>query len=155
MATFRVKGLDDFVKQLTELEQNADKVINEAVYKGAGVLADAVREEIENLPEHENGTPGGVKEYERQAMLEGMGIAPVQADGDGLLNAKVGFDGYYAMSDGSKKPIPMIARSINSGTSFSQKQPFVRKAVRGKRTEVEKAMQEVFENEVNKIMNKK
>lgn len=146
--------MDDFLRQLAKLEQDTDKIINEAVYTGAGVLADAVREEIENLPKHEKGSPGGVKEYERKAMLEGMGIAHIRIDDDGLLNTRVGFDGYHEMPDGSKKPIPMIARAINSGTSFSPKQPFVREAVRGKRTEVEDAVQKVFENEVNKIMKK-
>ncbi len=34
----------------------------------------------------------------------------------------------YASLNGKTKPVPLIANAINSGTSFMQKQPFMRKA---------------------------
>ena len=52
-----------------------------------------------------------------------MGISPIKHDGD-YINAKVGFDGYGSIP--TKKypkgvPNQLVARSVNSGTSFLKK----------------------------------
>jgi hypothetical protein len=39
----------------------------------------------------------------------------------------------YAELKGKTVPIPLIANAINSGTSFMQKQPFMRKALTKRR----------------------
>lgn len=177
--TFQVDCLDGYMRRLAELARKSDKVALEALYKGAGIVADAVREEIEAIPEHKPGVRGGIREYEREALLSGLGISPANVFDDDFLNAKIGFDGYsdrkrsgrrkYKVigedSDGKvvryvakvysgDVPIPVIARSVVSGAPFSQKYPFVRTAVRRVREEAYEAMKNVFESEIKRIMSK-
>ena len=46
----------------------------------------------------------------------------------------------------------MIARAVESGTTFSDKIPFVRPAVNASKARAEKAMVETLDEEINKIM---
>lgn len=83
-----------------------------------------------------------------------MGIAPIQEDSD-FVNAKVGWDGYGR--DKTKKypkgvPNQVIARSVNSGTSFRKKNPFVNRAVTKNKKTAVKAMADTIENEITKEM---
>ena len=48
----------------------------------------------------------------------------------------------------NQKPIGVIANAVNSGTSFMQKQPFVRKAVAASRRAAEDAIKESIENDL-------
>ena len=46
-----------------------------------------------------------------------------------MIQTSIGFDNSgYANMAGKTVPVPLIANSINHGTSFMQKQPFLRKA---------------------------
>ena len=45
----------------------------------------------------------------------------------------------------------MIARAVNSGTSFSEKMPFFENAVRATRAQARKKMVEAAEKELEKI----
>lgn len=149
------QALREFAAELGKLERTTSEIERRMVYAAANIVADAVREEIENLPYRSRDGEPGVKGFERAALLAGLGISPMQVFSDDFLNASIGFDGVYEVSDTFYKPIPLIARSINSGTSFSPKIPFVRNAVRRVRKQTYQAMQKVFEEEVNRIMSEK
>lgn len=186
--TFVVDGLDEYIKQLAEVGERVDDIAKAAIYEGAGQMAKAVRQEIEELPEHRAGEAGGIKEYERKALLKGLGISPIKVMNvnpdkasnygikDDFLNAKVGFDGYsdqklsgrlvrrWDLDDKSKDiyvrgegyiPIPVIARSIAKGTSFSQKYPFVRDAVVKNEDIIVGVMRYRFIKSTEKIMKKR
>lgn len=43
-------GIDNYISKLQNLETTAPDVIGEAVYAGANIVADAVKENLENLP---------------------------------------------------------------------------------------------------------
>ena len=67
---------------------------------------------------------------EEKAILEKAkhGVARFRNDGT-KIQTSIGFDNAgYAELNGKTKPIPLIANSINHGTSFMKKQPFLRKA---------------------------
>ena len=71
------------------------------------------------------------------------------------INTKLGFDGYNKQI--TKKypkgqPNAMIARTFESGNSFTQKIPFIAPAVRAKREEAERKMAEVIDQTTAKIM---
>jgi hypothetical protein len=53
----------------------------------------------------------------------------------------------YADLNGKTKPIPLIVNSINSGTSFMKKQPFIRKAANSGGKKAMAAMESVIEAE--------
>lgn len=153
MAKLKFRGLEEYEKQLMKLQSCSKDCIGKAIYQGAAVIADAVRQNIEALPIDDRIVrPGqmlnGITQEQKEGLLAGFGIARLQDDG-GYLNVKLGFDGYNELS--TKKypmgqPNSMIARSVNSGTSFRQRIPFVDNAVRAKKDEAEKKMKETFDD---------
>jgi HK97 gp10 family phage protein len=142
------RGIDQYIEQLTNLEFTAHDAIGRAIYMGADVVADAIRANIQKLP------ATVVTNVQRQGLLGSLGIASMRQDG-GEFNVKIGFDGYNAHV--TKKypkghPNSMIARAIESGTSFSPKHPFVDPAVRATKDKAEKAMAEELNKELQKRM---
>jgi hypothetical protein len=81
----------------------------------------------------------------------GCGISKFEKNGDGV-GTSVGFSNAgYAMLKGKRKPIPLIANAINSGTSFMQKQPFFRKAVANATPKATAAIAQKIEAEIDAI----
>lgn len=160
MAKFEFKGIDTYIKQLNKLQLAAKStIVGKTVYAGAAVVADAVRKSIEALPVG----PGTAKEGElidtvtpaqKRGLLDGFGISPMETEG-GFTNVKLGFGGYNSAK--TKKypngqPNVLIARAVNSGTSFRKKTKFVDKAVTASRKAAEKAMDETCNREIEKVM---
>ena len=149
MAKFQVgSGIDEYISQLRNLEFNTEDLIGRAIYKGADIVADAIKANIESLPS------SACTDVEKAGLLNGFGIARMQ-DENGYFNVKAGFDGYN--DDVTKKwphgkPNSMIARSIEGGTSWKAKHPFIAPAVRSSRDAAEKAMAEEIEKGINETM---
>jgi hypothetical protein len=79
------------------------------------------------------------------------GIAKFDKEG-GSVDTSVGFrNAGYADLNGKTVPIPKIVNAINSGTSFMNKQPFVRKAAKAATPKVLAAMQERIDAEIDAI----
>ena len=73
----------------------------------------------------------------------------------GFRNVKIGFDGYnYVKTKTWPKgqPNAMVARSIESGTSWMSKQPFMRKAESSSKSRCEQAMADTINKELTKIV---
>lgn len=163
MAIFRFKGLEEYEVRLAKIgslkfsQESASAVI----YEGASIIADAIRAEIAKLEvidyTHrgtEENKINGVTAAQKEGLLDGLGITPLE-EKNGFYNRKIGFDGYNRQK--TKKypqgqPNSMIARSVNSGTSFREKNPFVDETARKKKPEVEKAMAEAFDRILKKKM---
>ena len=128
------EGADELLRKMDKLPEKAAKVAAEALYEGAGVMADAVSQAVHGIATEDfRYATGGRKRLpspEEKAILEGAkhGVAKFRNDGT-KIQTSIGFDNSgYADLNGKRKPIPLIANSINHGTSFMQKQPFLRKA---------------------------
>ncbi len=156
MAKIDCSGADGIVSALKTLGKETPKVCKMALYKGAGVLLDQLRAATEALPTEPfhplPGAPNGgeplnvLTEDDKEDLLDGLGLAPFDDTGDGCSTA-ASFDGYSRHK--TKKypngvPLPLIARSINSGSSARRKNPFIRRTV----TAAEAPVQEAMENEV-------
>lgn len=160
MASFQFKGVEAYIKKLNAL-QAGDKsdIIGKTVYAGAAVVADAVRKSIEALPVGTGTAKDGelvdtVTPTQKRGLLDGFGVSPLQDD-DGFLNVKLGFDGYNGTRTKNYpkgQPNVLIARAVNSGTTFRKKTRFVDKAVSSSRKAAEKAMDETCNREIKKIM---
>ena len=87
MAKIQFKGLAEYELQLSRLGRDTERIAGAAIYAGAEIVADAIKQNIQGLPSKTGTT--------RQGLLEGFGIAPLQDD-SGYLNVKIGFDGYNA-----------------------------------------------------------
>lgn len=156
------KGLDDYISALAHFRNSIkDDVIGAAIYAGAGVVADAVRNSIEALPVVDGwGTPshplpGGVTAEQKAGLLQGLDIAHERNDG-GFRNVRLGFGGYNATK--TKKfpqgqPNMLVARACESGTSWKRKKPFVRPAVNRARSGAEDKMRQVVDDACRKAMN--
>lgn len=142
MARFKVGGgIDKYITDLTSLSTSSEEMIQRAVYPAAGIVADAVKAGIDSIPD------SLLKPGQREGLRAGLGIAPFRDEG-GYIHVKVGMDGYNSRT--SKKypkgqPNAMIARAINSGTSFSGKYPFIDRAVSSTRAKAEQRMAEEFD----------
>lgn len=155
MARIEFEGIDEYFDKLNQLGEKSKGLCKRALYDGAAVLADAVRAEVQALPTTDvNGDPQQVLEYEKEGLLEGLGIAKMK-DSEGVISTRVDFDGYNRLR--SKKypnghPNSIIARAINSGTSKRPKNPFMTRAVKKAKAKAEAAMSARMDEDINQIM---
>lgn len=154
------KGLDDYIALLGNLEFKSEAVCGLAIYDGAKIVADAIHSEIAALPTSPNKSNRHGKrnptQVEKDGMLAGLGIAKKQISGS-FINVKIGMDGYngdVTEQYPNGKPNVMVARSIESGTTFMKKNPFISRAVNRTKAQAEEAMKARFESVTENMMNK-
>lgn len=152
------KGLTDYIALLGDLEFKTPVIIGLSIYEGAKIVADHIRENIEEMDvAPDKSTKEGRRlpiRAERDGMLAGLGIAKMQQDG-GFYNVKIGMDGYNSDVTAKYpkgKPNALIARSIESGTTFMQKNPFISDAVRKSRKRAEAAMRDECDKQIRIAM---
>lgn len=161
MARMKIEGLSEYVQKLEELEQQAKPLVEKCIYEGAKVVADAVKAAINQIPTRspdEVGSPGhavsGLLAIEKKGLEYSFGVTKMRDSGFSR-DVKLGFDGYNRVV--TKKfpqgqPNAMIARSIESGTSFLQPCHFMSKAVNATKSACVAKMEEVCDSEISKIM---
>lgn len=134
----------DIFKHLSEA---SDSTCKKAVSEGAMILADEVRKRLNAvLAKDEKNRQKRHRKLTGQ-LQDSLGVTDVKKDRNGTWNSKVGFDGY----DNDGRPLPLIARALESGTSRGQpKRPFLRPAVNAVKTRVQETMQKVIEDEYKK-----
>ena len=137
MPKMTIKGLDDVVSSLSRAGANTDKLCKKALYEGAKIVADEVKKGVQGIPvvngygTDSDPLPGGAKALQKAGLLNSLGVSTFR-DSGGNIDTSIGFDGYNLLK--TKKhpggqPNRLIARSIESGTSFQMKHPFVRPAI--------------------------
>lgn len=169
------KGIEKYIQRLEQFEEASDGILKATIYPGAKIIADELRKAVESLPEiktnpketKSKGTPrpkdtrkrdrrpkpAGVTKVEKEGLLDGLGIAKMRFDDSDILNAKIGMDGYnkHVTPKWPKgHPNIMIARSVEHGTSFRQKTPFIEPTARKYKDIAEQKMAHAFDNEVQK-----
>lgn len=131
------KGIDAYISSLERSEKVTRAAIGMAIYDGAKIVADAIHEEIEKLPDN---TPRLRKQ--KEGLLDGLGVTHIR-DENGVRNVKIGFDGYNDVITPTYpkgQPNSMLARSLVSGTSFAPKNDFIGRAIRKSKAAAETAM---------------
>lgn len=153
MAKCKTVGIDNFIREMDVRANEFKQIAGKSLYAGADIIANQLRKNIEDLPERSPGmakpgqTKKGVTKYQKAAMLGGMGIARMM-NKDGTYDIKIGFDGYDdEVTEKYPKghPISMIARAVESGTSFMEKTPFIRPAYNKAHAQAEQAMKSALE----------
>lgn len=155
----KVDGMAEISATLEKLEQDAPKVAARALYEGAGVMRTELEKAAEGIKteKFQGKVPEGktrLPSPEEKAVVQrgAIGIAKFAKNGT-EVDTSVGFSkaGYTKMA-GKTVPIALIANSINSGTSFMQKQPFFRKGKTsgGKKAlnVMERAIEKMFEDKI-------
>lgn len=159
----KVDGMAEISELLGKLEERAPAVASGALYEGAAVMAEEVKKGAEGIrtAPFQFAKPGERRlpsPEEKQIIVDaGIGIAKFGKNGT-EVDTSVGYrNSGYADLAGKQVPVPLIVNSVNSGTSFLIKQPFVRKAARTGGTKAMKKMTEHIDNafaEYIKEMNK-
>ena len=122
MARIRFRGLEEYELKLSKLASGTKEAAGKAIYAGAKIITDKIRENIQTLPAqpdsygliaYRNKWPAPLTETAKRGLLEGLGITPMEDD-NGFYNVKIGFDGYNLIK--TKKypngqPNAMIARA--------------------------------------------
>lgn len=160
MATMKISD-NVFAFDIDEDEIIED--MHDALYEGAGILADAVREEIGKIPVDDQPWKNGRKSRistltsaQKEGLLNGLGVAKHREE-DGSVNTRIGFSGYNSHATKAHpngEPNALVARAVESGTSFRAKTPIVRPAVRRVRQAAIDAMAKKFEEKQKGRMQK-
>lgn len=159
MAKLSFTGLDEYIERLNRLGKDSEKLAGKAVYQGAKIVADEMRNAIDALPTDEKfgaqAKPAkGISQRQKQGLLEGFGVAPMAND-RGFIHVKLGFHGVNDIRTKAHpggQPNHVIASAAESGTSFCRKTPFMRKAVAKSKALAEEKMKETLEQEIERII---
>lgn len=157
MAKMTVKGLDEVIAMLSSVEDKAQDIVEAGLYEGASVVADALRENVSALPTDERWgyeTPkSGPSEAEKKVMLNGMGISEFET-ASGKTHTSVGFGGYGGYRTKrfpAGKPVALIARSVERGTSFMHPNPFMKQTKAQARNAASEAISTKIKEEIQKL----
>lgn len=146
MARMNLKGCNEFIQKLENLTMHTEPIMKKALYVGAREIRKAVAEAAAGVPVQDeyvnkNEMRTGIRAEDKAKLMEGVGVAKHRNDG-GSVNTAVGF----------RRGTAGIARKVESGTSYMQKHPFVRRATNRARRAAEAEMKKVFEEETQKLM---
>lgn len=138
---------DEYALKLGRLGEQSGQIAKRAIYDAADIVADQIRANIDTIQKVHN--------YQKEDLKKSLGITPMDKDGNGYWNAKIGFDGYGSVP--TKKypkglPNRLLARAIESGTSFRIKTPFVRRAVTKTKSLALQKMRDRIDEDIKKIM---
>lgn len=166
MAKMSIKSnaFDKYTKALEQMADKSGEICKRSLYPGAGIIADAIREGIDEIPVlspgHMHGTPedpiDGVTSVQKEGLKDGFGLTKFDIDGE-TLNIKAGWTGYNRSESTTarkagwtttKQANAMIARSVESGTSFRKKHPFIKPAVRKNKKKCIQAIQDEFDKQL-------
>lgn len=159
----RQKEMDAYVRELKKLGANTEGLLKYASYDAAGYVCGEIDKAISAIPVRDQkawGTPEkpltGLTAEQIKGLHDGLGIAKYRND-DGYVNCQIGFEGYNssysktAASKGwttTKQANQLIARAIESGTSWLKKHPFISPTIRKTKGKAEEMMREALDGKM-------
>ena len=150
MATYQFRGLEEYALKLSKLGAATEQIAGKAIFAGAKVVADEVRKNINALPvrKAEYGTVknplSGITQTQKRGLLDGFGISPLSDD-----------NGYYDTHTDKYpggQPNQLVARGVESGTSWLKKMPFMAPALKKSREKAVQEMQRTIDEEIAKTI---
>lgn len=159
------KELDAFARNLGKLGDEAEKICKMALYDGAAVAANALRNSVNGLsrvPDVEGinaarkGVPTILTVSQKNGLRNGLGISPMKMKGR-IISVKVGFDGYNSVKTKrwpNGQPNVMIAASCEHGSSAMLEQPFIAPTFRANSAQMQRAMVKTATDQISKILDK-
>lgn len=164
MARLQVKGIDEYVKAIDDLYDDAEVIMKRSIYPAAGFVVDNMKKAIQSIPVEEGprGLPPygsaekpikGLSRRQKADLFDGLGISKFDTY-NGYLHVKVGFDGYGSVKTRAyPKGLPnvLLARAVTTGSYFREKNTAIRRAV----TKSKKQAAEIMNQEMNKYIRRK
>lgn len=163
MARMTSRGLKPLNETLAGLAGAGYGVAKMAVYDGARVITDEVRESVKRLKVTEPGRPndtnkiyGVMTDLERNDLEEGLGIARIQYDlGKSKVRTVIGFAGYGRRKTRRYRrglPNALLARSIAKPSKLREQDKFTENAMKHGRKRAVAAMVATGEKAIAKII---
>ena len=150
-----IKAGEDYMRRLSQLGEGSAAIAKKAVYEASGIVADRIRKNlVDNINDPQSAAKSGRATFKKDGeertgdLVRSLGITPIKLDKNGILNVKIGFDGY----DSRGVPNQLKARVMESGSSTIEPRPFVKPAVKATKKAAEEAMNRVINEEIEKIM---
>lgn len=157
MAKFQFEGVDDLITAYKQMGVDADEMIRRAVWEGAKVVADGIKSELQSLPvdnTFDRESPrSSVNSIQKQGLIDGMGISKM-SDDEGFINVKVGVRGRNKLktkTNPSGQLNSQVARALEHGTSYMQKNPVFSKTAKALKKACEQAMQDSLDRDYKAI----
>ena len=179
-------GMNELIQSLDKLPKEGARIASEALYEGAGVVADSVSRAVNSIRtqpfKYASGGTLRLPSPEEKALVAGArhGVAKFKKTGVNV-QTKVGYQtsGYGAITwnhaktgnsrtkykaggngrmvhasrgtGQSMKPVPLIINSINSGTSFMSRQPFMNKSLGQSRAPAKAALENGIKSRLEEL----
>ena len=157
---YRIKGLDKYIKSLENLSESYNVLISieNAVTDGSIVVRDVTKQELNKLPTDD--TPKrvkkrkGIRTIEKKFLLSTFGVSPSEKSFNDV-NRKTGVNLATLQYRNSKSYLPAVtlARRLERGTSYMDKDPVFSRSSRKARKPCVDAMQESLNRDFEKAMN--
>lgn len=132
---FDLDGLDNLI---SDLGKQGEGFIKMGLYDGSHIAYEEAQRNIEKMQ--------NISDVDRKGLLSSMYHSKMYNE-DGTIYETISFTGYNDRG----APNIVVARSIESGRSNTQKHPFMRPAANRTKKQVIQKMQSVISNEVKKI----
>ena len=157
------KEMKRFERNILEMSRDTAKILKPAVFDGARVAANALRETVSGLAcvtdaqaimAWRAGTPSLISFSQKQGLLAALGIAKMKSKGFSF-NTRTGFDGYNDVVTRRwplGQPNVMIAASCEHGSSAMLAQPFVDPAYKLCEAAVREVMEETAQKKIEEIL---
>lgn len=162
MAKITSVGFDELAKQFETVADHAGAIASEALYAGAGLMADKLRSSVENLSvdgTNRRHASNQVLDYEKEALQKGLMVEKFKTDvARGYKETAVTFKGrtdHRTKRYPDGMPIILLARAIIKGTPFRKANRFFPNTVNRNRAEVEQLMVKTAEEEMAKKLNRR
>lgn len=158
-ARITIKGIEKYLAEIRALQADAEEYLGRAIYEGAELAADEIKEALKQLPVDNRGKVAqrrSINQIQKDGLIEGYGITPMR-DESGRLNVKIGFDGYnnfLTFKFPYGQPNVMIARSLESGTSFMPKNRVISRTANRVKNDVIDRMQKSLDKSIEQRINK-
>lgn len=163
MSHIRVEGMEEYLALLDLNYKQLERICGRSIYPGAGYIYKECRKRLENIrtddhlfkfAEQYGRKRNGITTRQKKGLIESLGIAPLKHKSGGVVDVKLGFDGYNDIVSTrwpNGQPNAMVARSLNRGTSFMHAQPFMDQTIDASRHTVEDKIEQQFYKELEKL----
>ena len=158
------KDLGRLISDIQKFGQRSlSPIIKQAVYVGAGYMADRIKKELQALPvqDGKRGLPpyvskgkklDSISSVQKKDLINSFGVTPFKYE-NGYTSVKIGFDNYGSYSTRRyPKGIPnqLLARSLERGTSFLKPNKVITRTVNSSKNQTLKIMEQEFKNQIEK-----
>ena len=163
MAKLEWRNFNVYSDELQKLEHSASFIAEKVLYEMAGYLYREIRRRLTAMPTiTDNMGKGRFKQnkqlehlttLQKEGLLDSLGIAPFR-DEINNINTRIGFDGYNQVKTNkypNGQPNVLIARSLEVGTSYLPKHPFIKPAVAAAKSQLDRIATTTCDREIAKL----